>query len=616
MERNLTTNFFNLFVKAETKMVVQTRKLSQNRNSDLKQNSSMKKGQEFNIENVIGDGNCLFRAISLFLYGHENCHGEIRKEVVKYTAEHWETLKSFIFIDDDNLKSKQNYLKYMSTDGVFGTSLELHVISLIRRLQIFIFNRKKVNPKLKKIIFEDKATIIGKGGYKCIYLLLVGNNESGHFQLLRKRKSKENTAEARDLGKKTVQKLSCSPDSECNIDPKDNLVITCNGKCRRIFHLKCVDINKQQLNTISKCPGVFWFCPKCCIQKHSSMDISAKSSQNIEDSCGYCENFNKSLTVKIESLTVMVSELNSKFTQLKTKFNVDNGILVGHKNIEENSSLPASQNKLSQENCLNNVLSNRTSVKKPPQIVIRPKNPQRNVEEVQNDIFSKINPVDIAVSVENVRTNKSGNIMIQCLDESSSEKLKDAAVSMLSDTYNINVQSKWNPKLRIIGVDQAQTINIDNLINKIVTQNFNGDCNDVKFVKMYEVSKKKGVNVILELSRDKFNFLLERSNHIYVEWKRYFINEYIDIAQCYKCWKMGHVAKYCRKKENTCPKCSGDHKSEHCASAINICVNCKYAFEVMKVPNIKYNHAATDRNQCYYYQTMVDRFKYKIKNPQ
>ncbi len=38
---------------------------------------------------ITGDGNCLFRAVSQFLYRHQNQHKELREEAVSYIYTHW-----------------------------------------------------------------------------------------------------------------------------------------------------------------------------------------------------------------------------------------------------------------------------------------------------------------------------------------------------------------------------------------------------------------------------------------------------------------------------------------------------------------------------------------------
>jgi OTU domain-containing protein 3 len=72
---------------------------------------------------VGGDGNCLFRSFADQLEGNECSHTIFRKSAIEYMIEHQDHFK--FFIEDD--KSFENYIKEMSTDGIWGGNLEIYV---------------------------------------------------------------------------------------------------------------------------------------------------------------------------------------------------------------------------------------------------------------------------------------------------------------------------------------------------------------------------------------------------------------------------------------------------------------------------------------------------------
>lgn len=39
--------------------------------------------------------------------------------------------------------------------------------------------------------------------------------------------------------------------------------VTCAGLCNGLFHIKCVGVNKQMLNTINTCANIHWYCHEC-----------------------------------------------------------------------------------------------------------------------------------------------------------------------------------------------------------------------------------------------------------------------------------------------------------------------------------------------------------------
>ncbi len=53
----------------------------------------------YNVREIKEDSNCLFRSISVCIYGTEDHYSLIRYKIVKHVVENWPTYNSFI-IDD------------------------------------------------------------------------------------------------------------------------------------------------------------------------------------------------------------------------------------------------------------------------------------------------------------------------------------------------------------------------------------------------------------------------------------------------------------------------------------------------------------------------------------
>ena len=68
---------------------------------------------------IIGDGNCLFRALSFVLYGNETCHKNVRELLVQFISQNQANFKPYICGD------LETYLDKMKCTGVWGTSVEL-----------------------------------------------------------------------------------------------------------------------------------------------------------------------------------------------------------------------------------------------------------------------------------------------------------------------------------------------------------------------------------------------------------------------------------------------------------------------------------------------------------
>ncbi|EEB14010.1 conserved hypothetical protein [Pediculus humanus corporis] len=78
---------------------------------------------------IIGDGNCLFRAISLYLYGTQDHHMLLRYKAVAYLREHWKDVKNHLVIDRERLRDEDRYCREMETYGTYGTSVECFALS-------------------------------------------------------------------------------------------------------------------------------------------------------------------------------------------------------------------------------------------------------------------------------------------------------------------------------------------------------------------------------------------------------------------------------------------------------------------------------------------------------
>ncbi len=192
-------------------------------NKILKQSNDLVKDgndRSFRVINVDGDGNCLFRTVSLFLNGDQNGYSILRKEAVDHIRRNWNTLQNFVFVNDEFLKKREEYCKYMSRDKVFGTSLEIMALSEVKKLKFVIFTNYWLNGQ----ILKTPPTIICKENYeRTIYLLLLGQVDAERFQLL---KIQSNEKEGKHFGKRLLnnrKNQSKRPSMNQNFDISDKI---------------------------------------------------------------------------------------------------------------------------------------------------------------------------------------------------------------------------------------------------------------------------------------------------------------------------------------------------------------------------------------------------------
>ncbi|KAI5700120.1 hypothetical protein M8J75_014551 [Diaphorina citri] len=159
------------------------------------QHQSTSTQKVFNVREIRGDGNCLFRAVSLHLYKTQEEHMKLRLEAVAYIRRHWTELKDHIMLEDPEdsdgeqtpkvrVMNQRSYCYKMKQNKTFGTSVEILAMSETHNLEFNIYavaNR----PKHKTFTTENQPTVIRKQPHTCcINLLLTGNLEKGHFELL------------------------------------------------------------------------------------------------------------------------------------------------------------------------------------------------------------------------------------------------------------------------------------------------------------------------------------------------------------------------------------------------------------------------------------------------
>lgn len=79
-------------------------------NTDQNNNSKY-----FRRHKVKGDGNCLFRSVSLYLYNTEEEHLKIRREAVGYVRCHWKDLEHHSVITNPELRLSAKLLLQYET---------------------------------------------------------------------------------------------------------------------------------------------------------------------------------------------------------------------------------------------------------------------------------------------------------------------------------------------------------------------------------------------------------------------------------------------------------------------------------------------------------------------
>ena len=91
------------------------------------------KAAERKLRPISGDGNCMFRALAMVMYGSESFHDTVRSLLVNYIEKNTKNFKKYL--SDENMEM---HLKRLKQPGQWGTHVELKAASNILKLPIYI----------------------------------------------------------------------------------------------------------------------------------------------------------------------------------------------------------------------------------------------------------------------------------------------------------------------------------------------------------------------------------------------------------------------------------------------------------------------------------------------
>lgn len=254
--------------------------------------------------------------------------------------------------------------------------------------------------------------------------------------------------------------------------------------------------------------------------------------------------------------------------------------------------------------------------RKPTEIlIVKPKNATQSSADTRKIMEEKINPSALGVGVNQVKYVREGGVAIKCSRTEDIENMSESIKRNMGEEYNVSVPAKKNPKIKIFNVDKKLLEDHDDIIDKLVMQNSIDVTSENHFMKIMScyTDRNGRSNVVLEMDPDAYRQVCLR-DVLHIGWRSCRYVNHIGIIQCYNCWRYGHMAKECKEKKPTCPKCCGEHKSEVCQAAENVCTNCRHASQVLKIPGVNYNHSAFDR-RCSAYRRVYDQMEQKVNYP-
>ena len=181
--------------------------------------------------------------------------------------------------------------------------------------------------------------------------------------------------------------------------------------------------------------------------------------------------------------------------------------------------------------------------------------------------------------IEHCFTSKGGSIFIELADNKTAEEI----VNCWKETYFTDTNSLKSPQggtictlLSVIQnsviVKQVPVTLEEDYITEILKDSYPG-VSVKRFVKAGNV-KLRTVKIDFKTLGQSDQFLKEglRIDSVVYPAEKYMPRQ--RVIQCFHCYKFGHVAKFCRQRNPTCPLCAGNHYQEDCDQTKKICCNC------------------------------------------
>lgn len=235
-----------------------------------------------------------------------------------------------------------------------------------------------------------------------------------------------------------------------------------------------------------------------------------------------------------------------------------------------------------------------------PKIIIKPKSNQ-DPNKTRTDVNNSVNPLELKVGIQNIRTTSKGNVIIKCQTKQQTEKLKETVQDKLKQKYEVILTKMRKPTIKIVNFNQNMT---EDEIEECIKQQNNLCGASVTYIRQ---NKNLLKTIFCECSPSAFVKVMKMKK-LYIGWERYLVYENLEILRCFRCQSFYHKQKDC-KNLIACSICSENHDEVSCPKTKKCCCNCLTANNRYKMDH-DINHSPTDL-QCPSLKYHIDILKSK-----
>lgn len=95
--------------------------------------------QKRRVAHIRGDGNCFFRALSLFLYNTQEQHHKVRMDIAKFEAEN-EHQFAALLIDPTGRQTIGQHIESINKPRVWASQIELQAAAEFYRIPLYLYS--------------------------------------------------------------------------------------------------------------------------------------------------------------------------------------------------------------------------------------------------------------------------------------------------------------------------------------------------------------------------------------------------------------------------------------------------------------------------------------------
>lgn len=352
--------------------------------------------------------------------------------------------------------------------------------------------------------------------------------------------------------------------------------------CEIIYHIKCAEIQEEELKMIQGNRCIQYMCKNC-----NRSDIIINAVRNVEKRLEECMEIIKNQGKMIENNSkLLVDATATTDTKISASTN-SYAVVTSKSNAEVILVKPINQTPMP--------LKYRNNT---PAIIIKPKNAQTS-EQTLMHLKQSVNPGETKTKITKIKTLKNGGVLIKGENKQTINELKNLINNKISDKYEVELSKLSRPRIKIIGLSREYTS--EELMEDLKLQNqFITEEDEIEIKHTVQMRNKKWI-VFAEVKGSTFSNLIQRRS-VNVGWESCKIEEDPNVRRCTKCWGFGHKTTECNRQV-TCKHCAGNHLYIECRTQTPTCTNC-YISNTKFNTNHQTNHEA-DHSSCSILQNKI-----------